>query len=36
VQHGSLEELIKVCNAVETALPCIEGTSTHERRLEQL
>jgi deoxyribonuclease-4 len=31
VQHGSLEELIKVCNAVETALPCIDWAHQHAR-----
>lgn len=31
VQHGSLDELIKVCNAVETALPCIDWAHQHAR-----
>jgi len=31
VQHGSLEELIKVCNAVETALPTIDWAHQHAR-----
>lgn len=31
VQHGSIEELIKVCNAVETALPCIDWAHQHAR-----
>jgi deoxyribonuclease-4 len=31
VQHGSIEELIKVCNAVESALPCIDWAHQHAR-----
>lgn len=30
-QHGDLAELIKVCNAVETALPCIDFSHLHAR-----
>jgi deoxyribonuclease-4 len=30
-QHGSLEELLSVCNAVETALPCIDWAHLHAR-----
>jgi deoxyribonuclease IV len=31
VQHGDVDELIKVCNAVETALPCIDWAHLHAR-----
>jgi deoxyribonuclease-4 len=31
LQHGSLEDLIKVCNAVEMALPCIDWSHQHAR-----
>lgn len=30
-QHGDLAELIKVCNAVETVLPCIDFSHLHAR-----
>jgi deoxyribonuclease-4 len=30
-QHGDVDELIKVCNAVETALPCIDWAHLHAR-----
>ena len=31
VQHGDVAELIKVCNAVEMALPCIDWSHLHAR-----
>jgi deoxyribonuclease-4 len=30
-QHGTVDELIRVCNGVETALPCIDWSHLHAR-----